>query len=107
MSMSAQIKRESRERAKRLHKLGLMDDETYNKIMKLSVREVNPEPILYTNEKLVNVREGVHLSQAAFAKYLHVSKYTLSKWERGERDISPMVYGALRAIEKYGIAAVI
>ena len=64
---------------------GVMDAETY----KLTLRDLNREGMLdaippLTGEEIRAIRERAHLSQAVFAKYLHLSVDHVSKLERGQ-----------------------
>ncbi len=39
----------------------------------------------FTAEEIQALREREHVSQAVFARYLNVSKDSVSQWERGEK----------------------
>ncbi|MCZ8057478.1 MULTISPECIES: helix-turn-helix domain-containing protein [unclassified Microcystis] len=49
-------------------------------------------------------RKGV--SQAVFARYLNVSKDSVSQWERGEKHPARLVLKLLSLVEKKGLNAI-
>lgn len=55
-----------------------------------------------TNDELKQWREKQGYSQATLAKALGVHVMTISKWERGIREIPPFLRLALRALELEG-----
>jgi putative transcriptional regulator len=63
------------------------------------IREFTPTEILGLRE-----REGV--SQAVFARYLNVSKDSVSQWERGEKHPAEPALKLLSLVEKKGLNAI-
>lgn len=61
-------------------------------------RDPGPPP-RYEAEDVVRIRESVHLSQGAFAKFLGVSRKTVASWEQGVRTASTGTSRLLQLIE--------
>ena len=55
-----------------------------------------------TPEELRNWRYTHEYSQSQLAKVLGVIPFTVSRWERGEREIPSFLYLALKSIKKKG-----
>lgn len=54
-----------------------------------------------TTDELKQWRASAGLSQTGLARLLGVDKMTISRWERGVRDIPPFLHLALEAISLY------
>lgn len=91
-----------------LKKVGLLDEESYQKItMRLLNKEKIPKikPITCDEIRAMRVRE--HLSQAVFAKYLNLTVGYLSKLERGLKEPTGPVLMLLNVINRKGLEAII
>ena len=92
------------ETADDLHSIGLLSNETFEKI---TVRHLGPEapavaaPI--TGEEIRHVREKAHLSQAAFAKYVGLTTGYVSQLERGTRKATGPTLALFNVIRRVGI----
>ena len=75
--------------------------------IQLRVTEVvvpDPPP-RYDPQEVVRLRQHLHLSQAAFAAFLHVSVKTVQSWEQGDRSPSHTAARLLQMIEQPDILA--
>lgn len=96
------------ETAKGMHRLGIMDTPTYEKI---TIRHLDAlsmpaaEPI--SGEDIRNLREKAHLSQAAFARFLNLTVGYVSQMERGVRKPSGPALTLLNVIRRKGIEAIL
>jgi putative transcriptional regulator len=96
------------EMAEDQHRLGLMDDETFEKITVRHLGTKPPktaEPI--TAEEIRAVRKHAHLSQAAFARYLNLTVGYVSQLERGTKQAKGPALALLNVIRHKGIAALL
>lgn len=75
--------------------------------IKLRVTEIEvPEPPRrYTATDVLQLRQDLHLSQAAFAALLHVAVKTVQSWEQGERNPSQAAARLLQVIEQPNLLA--
>lgn len=93
------------EMGKDLRDIGLIDEESYNKItMRLlkkekEVKKVSP----INNQEIRAIRERENLSQAVFANYLNLSVGYLSKLERGERKPTGPLLTLLNLVQRKGL----
>ena len=99
----SRIMNESREEAKRLFNLGLIEEADYRKMMKLTVREVSiSDPEELDGEHIAQIRESIGFSQAAFSQIFGVGSGVVSKWERNKSHPSKLTYRVLHSIEEKG-----
>jgi putative transcriptional regulator len=54
-------------------------------------------------EEIKRIREGAHVSQPVFARYLNTSESTVQKWEAGTKRPSGMALKLLAVVEKHGL----
>ena len=54
-------------------------------------------------EEIKRIREGAHVSQPVFARYLNTSESTVQKWEAGIKRPSGMALKLLAVVEKRGL----
>ena len=100
--------REMTETADAMHKLGIMSAES----RKLTMRELNrtmPAAVIVplTGVEIRKLRERAKMSQAVFAKYLHLTVDHVSKLERGtKRPIGPALV-LLNVIRRRGIEVIL
>ena len=59
-------------------------------------------PVIPANE-IKRIREGAHVSQPVFARYLNTSESTVQKWEAGIKRPSGMALKLLAVVEKHGL----
>ncbi len=64
-----------------------------------------PAPVLSPDE-IKAIREGEHVSQPVFARYLNVSKNLVSDWERGAKKPGGPALRLLSIIQRNGLDAV-
>jgi putative transcriptional regulator len=100
--------REMTETAEGMRRVGVMDDATH----KLTMRELNraaPEETVtpLTGAEIRSLREGAKLSQAVFARYLHLTPDHVSKLERDEKRPTGPALVLLNVIRRKGIEAIL
>lgn len=97
------------EMGKDLKDVGLIDDESYNKItMRLLKKEKELKKISPINsEEIRALREREHLSQAVFANYLNLSVGYLSKLERGLRKPTGPLLTLLTVVQRKGLHVIL
>ena len=92
------------EMGKDLKDLGLLDEETYEKItirlLKKEKKLLKMESI--TSDEIRAIREQAHLSQAAFANYLNLTVGYISQLERGLKRPTGAVLALLNVIRRKG-----
>ena len=57
---------------------------------------------IVTSDDLIKWRHNHEYSQSQLARALGVTTITISRWERGEREIPPYLHLALKSIKKKG-----
>jgi putative transcriptional regulator len=96
------------ETANDMHRIGVMDDETYHKI---TVRHlgVQPPPTAtpISGEEIRTMRENANLSQAAFARYLNLTSGYVSQLERGTKQPKGSALALLNVIRRKGFEAIL
>ncbi len=96
------------ETAKGMHKIGIFDDKTYEKITKRHLDKekfLEMEPI--TSDEIRSIREREHISQAVFANYLNLTVGYISQLERGMRQPSGAVLALLNIVRHKGLNAIL
>ena len=85
--------------AKGLHRAGTID--------KATMREFDESCLSAPSEiapkEIKRIREGAHVSQPVFARYLNTSESTVQKWEAGTKRPSGMALKLLAVVEKHGL----
>src|SRR5580704_9095990 len=102
----SRVTNELLETAKGMHKLGIFDDKTYEKITKRHLGKeklLEMEPI--TSDEIRSIREREHISQAVFANYLNLTVGYISQLERGLRRPSGAVLALLNIVRHKGLNA--
>ena len=111
--MAAKRKQPSRltkallETADDMRRVGIMDEMTHAKITLRHLgdkADVVIEPI--TGEDIRKMREGAHMSQAVFARYLNLTVGYVSQLERGAKRPTGPALVLLNVIRRKGIEAV-
>jgi len=54
-------------------------------------------------QEIKRIREGAHVSQPVFARFLNTSESTVQKWEAGTKRPSGMALKLLAVVEKHGL----
>ena len=104
----SRLTRELLETADDMHRIGLMDAATHEKI---TVRHLGEKaasaaaPISGTEIRAL--RERAHLSQAVFARYLNVTVGYVSQLERGAKRPTGSALALLNVIRRKGIDAIL
>ncbi len=100
------LSREITEMAKSQHRLGIMDEPTYQKI---TARHLGPAALPtaapISGAEIRAVREQAHLSQAALARYLNMTTGYVSQLERGTTQAKGPALALLNVIRRKGIEA--
>jgi putative transcriptional regulator len=96
------------ETAEGMHRIGVMDDETYHKI---TVRhlgvEAPPTARPISAEEIRSLRERANMSQAAFARSLNLSVGYISQLERGAKQPKGPALALLNVIRRKGFEAIL
>ena len=90
------------------HRVGIIDDATYQKITLRHLGAETPstaQPI--SGKEIRRVREEAHLSQAALARYLNLTVGYVSQLERGTKQAKGPVLALLNVIRHKGIEVVL
>ena len=82
-----------------LHRAGTIDKATMRDFDGSCLQA--PSEIL--PEEIKRIREGAHVSQPVFARYLNTSESTVQKWEAGTKRPSGMALKLLAIVEKHGL----
>jgi len=85
--------------ARGLHRAGATGKATMRQFDESSLTA--PSPI--APDKIKKIREGAHVSQPVFARYLNTSESTLQKWEAGTKRPSGMALKLLAVVEEHGL----
>ena len=92
------------ETASDLHRLGLMDRTTHEKITKRQISQVETATVApLTGKDIRRLREQAQMSQAVFALHLQLTPGYLSQLERGVRQASGPALVLLHTIRRHGI----
>lgn len=89
------------ESAKGLHKAGVVNDVTMREFDALCLPPVKE----FSAAQIKKIRAKNHVSQSVLAAYLNTSKYTVQKWETGEKKPSGPSLKLLNIVEKKGLEA--
>lgn len=96
------------EMADDMHRVGIMDDATYQKI---TVRHLGNKALStarpISGAEIRTLRERAHLSQAAFARYLNLTVGYVSQLERGTKHPKGPVLALLNVIRHKGLEALL
>lgn len=96
------------ETANDMRRVGVMDAATHAKITLRHLGDkagAAPEPI--SGEEIRSLREGAHLSQAVFARYLNLTTGYISQLERGAKQPTGPALVLLNVIRRKGIEAIL
>ena len=85
--------------AQGLHRAGTID--------KATMREFDQSclavPLEIAPQEIKRIREGAHVSQPVFARFLNTSESTVQKWEAGIKRPSGTALKLLAVVEKHGL----
>lgn len=86
-----------------LYKAGAVDEITLKEVNALALPAVKP----YAPEAITRLRRKLKLSQAALARFINTSVFTIQKWEQGAKKPSGPALKLLHIIEEKGLAGVV
>ncbi len=86
-----------------LYKTGTVTEITLKEVRALCLPEVKP----FAPNSIARLRRKLKLSQAALARFINTSVYTVQKWEQGVKKPSGPALKLLRIIDEKGLAGVI
>jgi len=82
-----------------VHRAGTIDKATMREFDESCISA----PSVIAPKESKRIREGAHVSQPVFARYLNTSQSTLQKWEAGTKRPSGMALKLLAMLEKHGL----
>jgi putative transcriptional regulator len=98
------LESEMLETAEGMHRIGVMDTETYRQI---TIRHLGIDPLKtsqpVSSEEIRQMREKSNLSQAAFARYLNLTPGYISQLERGVRQPKGPALALLNVLKRTGL----
>lgn len=86
-----------------LYKTGSVTEMTLREVKALALADVKP----YAPQSIARLRRKLKLSQAALARFINTSVYSVQKWEQGVKKPSGPALKLLHIIEDKGLAAII
>ena len=106
--LAARFAREMTETVEGMRAVGVMDDSTYKLTMRDLNREGAPDTVVsLTGADIRAMRERAKLSQAVFARYLHLTVDHVSKLERGAKRPTGPALVLLNVIQRKGMEAIL
>lgn len=96
------IKAAIHQTASDLHEVGMIDKQTMRRFDESCLTQVH----CFSAEEIRALREREEVSQPVFARYLNVSKDSVSQWERGEKRPAGSSLKLLSLVDKKGLAAI-
>ena len=85
--------------ARGLHRAGTIDKATMRDFDESCLMA----PMEITPDEIKRIREGAHVSQPVFARFLNTSESTVQKWEAGSKQPSGMALKLLAVVQKHGL----
>jgi putative transcriptional regulator len=96
------------ETAEGMHRIGILDDEEYNKITARHLgNQQLPTAKPISSKEIRKIREKANLSQAAFARYLNLTTGYISQLERGTKQPKGPALALLNVIRRKGFEAIL
>ena len=86
-----------------LYAAGAVDELTLREVNALALPEVKP----YAPQAITRLRRKLKLSQAALARFINTSVYTIQKWEQGAKKPSGPALKLLHIIDEKGLTGVV
>jgi len=106
----SRLRREILAMSKDMHRLGIMDDETYRKItMREFSADEKEKPALapLSGGDIRALRRRARMSQAVFARSLNLTPGYVSQLERGEKRATGSTLALLDVIRRKGVQAIL
>jgi putative transcriptional regulator len=106
----SRLRREILVMSKDMHRLGIMDDETYRKItMRESSADEKEKPALapLSGGDIRALRRRARMSQAVFARSLNLTPGYVSRLECGEKRATGPTLALLDVIRRKGVQAIL
>jgi putative transcriptional regulator len=85
-----------------LHDVGVIDKKTMRRFDESCLTPIHA----FSAKEISALRKREHVSQAIFARYLHVPKESVSQWERNKKHPSGPALKLLSLIERKGLEAI-
>jgi len=104
---NSRLTKELLETARDMHSGGLMTRATHEKITLRHMVDVAPTARMMTGPEIKALRERARLSQAVFARYLHLTTGYVSQLERGAKRPTGPALVLLDVIRRKGIEAIL
>ena len=104
----SRLARELVETAERMHRVGMMDRATYDKITLRHLGPKNtPKVSPVTPKQIRSMRERAKMRQAVFARYMNLTVGYVSQLERGTKRPTGAALALLNIIKRKGIEAIL
>ncbi len=106
----SRLRREILAMSKDMHRLGIMDDETYRKItMRAFSADYKEKPTLapLSGDDIRALRRRAHMSQAVFARSLNLTPGYVSQLERGQKRATGPTLALLDIVRRKGVQAIL
>ena len=104
---SSRLARALLETAGDMRRIGVMDEAAHEKI---TLRHLGGKAVMVpgpiTGDEIRTLREGAHLSQAVFARYLNLTAGYVSQLERGAKRPTGPALVLLNVIRRKGIEVI-
>jgi putative transcriptional regulator len=105
---TSRLARELMETAEGMHKVGLLDRATYDKITMRHIGVVGlPKVTPVTADQIRRMRQRARMSQAVFARHLNLTVGYISQLERGTKQPTGAALALLNVIKRKGIEAIL
>lgn len=85
-----------------MHKAGVIDKQTLREFDEGCLTPIHD----FSPEEIRALREREEVSQTVFARYIGVTKDSISQWERGEKRPAGPSLKLLSLIERKGLASI-
>ena len=90
------------EAASDIFKIGVIDKQTMREFDESCLTPIHP----FTADEIRSLREREGASQMVFARYLGVTKDSISQWERGAKKPAGAALKLLSLVEHKGLASI-
>ena len=105
---NSRLTKELLETARDMHASGLLTKSVHEKITMRHMEDIAPTvPVTLTGSEIKALRERARLSQAVFARYLHLTTGYVSQLERGAKRPTGPALVLLDVIRRKGIEAIL
>jgi putative transcriptional regulator len=104
----SRLARELVETAEGMHRAGLLDRASYDKITMRHLGAADlPKVPPVTAEQIRHMRRRARMSQAVFARHLNVTAGYISQLERGAKEPTGAALALLNVVKRKGIEAIL